>query len=63
MNAFIVGKAITGIGRTGSSISIINIIAAFTTPLERGQYFGYVGFVWGLGTMSVCYHFSITVSC
>ena len=53
MNAFIVGKTITGVGSSGSYISIINIIAAFTSPLEKGRYFGYIGFVWGLGTMLV----------
>ena len=51
MNAFIVGKVITGVGSSGSYISIINIIAAFTAAYERGRYFGYIGFVWGLGTM------------
>ena len=54
MNAFIVGKAITGIGSSGSYITIINIITAFTSSLERGRYFGYIGFVWGLGTMLGC---------
>lgn len=62
MNAFIVGKAITGIGSSGCYISIINIIAAFTTPVEKGRYFGYIGFVWGLGTMSVGYHYFIIIS-
>ena len=63
MNAFIVGKAITGVGSSGSYISIINIIAAFTSPLEKGRYFGYIGFVWGLGTMLVCCPFFILFSC
>ncbi len=58
MNAFIVGKAITGIGSSGSYISVINIITAFTAAHERGRYFGYIGFVWGLGTMLVsCFLF------
>ena len=63
MNAFIVGKAITGIGSSGSYISIINIIAALTSPLEKGRYFGYIGFVWGLGTMLGYYLFFILLSC
>ena len=46
MNAFIVGKVITGIANSGSYISIINIITILTAPLERGRYFGYIGFVW-----------------
>lgn len=63
MNVFIVGKAITGIGSGGSYISIINIITAFTSAHEHGRYFGYIGFTWGLGTMSVCCPFSILVLC
>ncbi|KAL9612603.1 MAG: hypothetical protein Q9167_002809 [Letrouitia subvulpina] len=51
MNAFIVGKAITGIGSGGSYIAIIIIITALTSPHEHGRYFGYIGFVWGLGTI------------
>ena len=35
MNAFIVGKTITGVGSSGSYI--LNIIAAFTSPLEKGR--------------------------
>lgn len=62
MNVFIVGKVITGVGSSGSYISMINIIAAFTSPLEKGRYFGYIGFVWGLGTMLVCSPF-ILCSC
>lgn len=61
MNIFIVGKAITGIGSSGSYISIINIITALTSAETQGRYFGYIGFVWGLGTMLVCYFF-ITLS-
>ncbi|KAI4211494.1 MAG: hypothetical protein LQ351_005670 [Letrouitia transgressa] len=53
MNAFIIGKAITGIGSGGSYIAIIIIITALTSPHEHGRYFGYIGFVWGLGTMLV----------
>ena len=55
MNAFIVGKVITGVGSSGSYISIINIITTLTTASEQGRYFGYIGFMWGLGTMFVCY--------
>ncbi|MCJ1309281.1 hypothetical protein MMC25_002940 [Agyrium rufum] len=51
MNSFIIGKTVTGFGSCGSYISIINIITVFTAPHERGRYFGYIGFVWGLGTM------------
>jgi MFS family permease len=63
MNIFIVGKAITGIGSSGSYISIINIITALTSAEKQGRYFGYIGFVWGLGTMLVCYSFLTLSSC
>ena len=53
MNIFIVGKAITGIGGSGTYIGVIKIITALTTSQEHGRYFGYIGFTWGLGTMSV----------
>ncbi len=62
MNAFIVGKAITGIGSSGSYISIINIITAFTSAAEQGRYFGYIGFMWGLGTVLVRCFCSIPLS-
>ena len=53
MNAFIIGKAISGIGGSGTNISITNIITALTSGEEQSQYFSYIGFMWGLGTMSV----------
>ena len=51
MNPFIVGKVITGVGSSGSYISIINIFTVYTSSAEQGRYFGYIGFVWGIGTM------------
>ena len=57
MNVFTVGKVIVGIGSSGTYISVINIITALTSAKEQGQYFSYIGFTWGLGTMSVCFFF------
>ncbi|KAL8886629.1 MAG: hypothetical protein Q9192_006450 [Flavoplaca navasiana] len=51
MNAFIVGKAITGFGSSGTYISVIVIITALTAGKDQGRYFGYIGFMWGLGTV------------
>ena len=51
MNAFIVGKVLTGVGSSGTYISVINIITALTPGPEQGRYFGYIGFTWGLGTI------------
>ena len=63
MNVFIVGKTITGIGSSGSYISIINIITAFTSAPEQARYFGCIGFMWGLGTMLVCCSFPVPLFC
>lgn len=51
MNAFIIGRAITGIGNGGTYVTIIIIITHLTPRTEQGRYFGYIGFAWGLGTM------------
>ncbi|KAL8689578.1 MAG: hypothetical protein Q9218_004782 [Villophora microphyllina] len=51
MNALIVGKVITGIGSSGTYIAVIAIITALTSAEEQGRYFGYIGFMWGLGTI------------
>ncbi|KAI4189771.1 MAG: hypothetical protein LQ348_003745 [Seirophora lacunosa] len=51
MDAFILGKAITGFGSSGTYISVIVIIIAMTAPETRGRYFSYIGFMWGLGTI------------
>ncbi|KAI4172695.1 MAG: hypothetical protein LQ346_008555 [Caloplaca aetnensis] len=59
MDAFIIGKAITGFGSSGTYVSVIVIITAMTSAETRGRYFGYIGFMWGLGTMSVGYLFSL----
>ncbi|KAL8957525.1 MAG: hypothetical protein Q9193_005227, partial [Seirophora villosa] len=48
MDAFILGKAITGFGSSGTYISVIVIIIAMTAPETRGRYFSYIGFMWGL---------------
>ncbi|KAL9057312.1 MAG: hypothetical protein Q9162_002386 [Coniocarpon cinnabarinum] len=53
MNAFIVGRAITGLGGSGTYLATVNIITNLTTMEEKGRYFGYIGFSWGFGTMLV----------
>ena len=53
MDAFIIGKAITGLGASGTYISVIAIVTALTTGKNNNRYFGYIGFMWGLGTMLV----------
>ena len=61
MNAFIVGKAITGFGSSGTYISVIVIITALTAGKDQGRYFGYIGFMWGLGTVSVTRRLSFSI--
>lgn len=51
MNAFIIGKAIAGIGGGGTYIAVINILTTLTAIEKHGKYFGYIGFSWGIGTM------------
>ncbi|KAL9055252.1 MAG: hypothetical protein Q9162_003662 [Coniocarpon cinnabarinum] len=51
MNAFIVGRAITGCGGSLTYIGIIVIVSALTTSEEQARYFGYIGSAWGFGTI------------
>ena len=51
MDVFIVGKAITGAGGSGIYIGCIIIITALVMEKDQGRYYGYIGFMWGLGTM------------
>ena len=51
MDGFVVGKAITGVGGSGTYIGCIIIITTLVTEKEQGRYYGYIGFMWGLGTM------------
>ncbi|KAI9696361.1 MAG: hypothetical protein M1820_008203 [Bogoriella megaspora] len=51
MKVFIVGRAITGIGGGGTYLGVVIIITALTTLEEKGRYFGYIGFAWGIGTI------------
>ncbi|KAL9091623.1 MAG: hypothetical protein Q9165_004699 [Trypethelium subeluteriae] len=51
MKAYIVGRAITGIGGGGTYLGVVMIITALTTLEEKGRYFGYIGFAWGIGTI------------
>ncbi|KAH6656000.1 major facilitator superfamily-domain-containing protein [Truncatella angustata] len=51
MNAFIVGRAICGVGGTGIYMGAMNLISVSTSTIERPLYLGFIGFTWGSGTV------------
>jgi MFS family permease len=51
LDAFIVGRAICGIGGMGIYLGTMNMVSALTTETERPTYLGFVGLTWGIGTM------------
>lgn len=51
MNAFIVGRAVCGVGAMGIYIGAMNILSIFTTLAERPKVIGYMSLMWGLGTV------------
>ncbi|KAF2498757.1 putative MFS drug efflux transporter [Lophium mytilinum] len=50
MNAFIVGRALTGVGGSGIYMGGIMVLSALTDAVERPMYISYVGMMWCLGT-------------
>lgn len=51
MNTLIVGRAISGIGGSGTYVGTVNIITSLLAPAERPLYMSYVGAVWCIGTV------------
>lgn len=51
MNAFIIGRAICGVGAMGIYIGALNILSVFTKVSERPKIIGYMSLMWGLGTV------------
>ncbi|KAL3483364.1 efflux pump antibiotic resistance protein [Aspergillus germanicus] len=51
LNAFIIGRAICGVGGMGIYLGVINMISALTTEVQRPMYMGLVGLTWGIGTI------------
>lgn len=51
MDALIVGRAICGVGGSGTYVGVMTLLAATTTIHERPMYVGGTGFTWGLGTV------------
>lgn len=51
INAFIIGRALAGVGSTGMYIGLITILTVNTTNLKRPKYLSLTGFWWGIGTV------------
>ncbi|KAL2833999.1 efflux pump antibiotic resistance protein [Aspergillus pseudoustus] len=51
LNAFIIGRAICGVGGMGIYLGVINMVSALTTEVQRPMYMGLVGLTWGIGTI------------
>ncbi|KAH8424135.1 uncharacterized protein LDX57_001889 [Aspergillus melleus] len=51
MSAFIVGRAICGLGGAGMYLGVMTLLTILTTPTERPMYLGMVGMIWGVGTV------------
>ncbi|KAI6351723.1 hypothetical protein MCOR25_009781 [Pyricularia grisea] len=51
INAFIVGRALAGVGGIGMYMGIMTILSVNTSESERPRYLGMLGFFWGIGTV------------
>lgn len=49
--AFIVGRAIAGVGGTGMYMGLLTILSVNTSDSERPRYLSLTGFWWGIGTV------------
>ncbi|KAF2836790.1 MFS general substrate transporter [Patellaria atrata CBS 101060] len=62
MNAFIIGRAICGIGGCGIYMGAINIMSVTTTEAERPLYISLPGVTWGLGTVSATWRWGFYIN-
>ncbi|KAK3938034.1 major facilitator superfamily domain-containing protein [Diplogelasinospora grovesii] len=51
INAFIIGRALAGIGGTGMYMGLLTILSVNTSDVERPRYLSLTGFWWGIGTV------------
>ncbi|KAI1078228.1 major facilitator superfamily-domain-containing protein [Whalleya microplaca] len=51
MDAFIIGRAICGVGGGGIYMGSMNLLSVTTTSQERPLYLSYIGLTWGTGTV------------
>ena len=51
INAFIVGRAIAGVGGCGMYLGLLTLLSVTTSNTERPKYLSLTGFIWGIGTV------------
>ncbi|KAH8811129.1 major facilitator superfamily domain-containing protein [Xylogone sp. PMI_703] len=51
MNTLIVGRALAGLGGSGTYVGILTLLSITTTEKERPIYMSLTGLTWGLGTV------------
>ncbi|KAK2591311.1 hypothetical protein QQS21_010995 [Conoideocrella luteorostrata] len=51
INAFVVGRALAGVGGTGMYMGLLTILSVSTSDAERPRYLSLTGFWWGIGTV------------
>ncbi|XWW98480.1 hypothetical protein V2A60_006480 [Cordyceps javanica] len=49
--AFIVGRALAGVGGTGMYMGLLTLLSVNTSDAERPRYLSLTGFWWGIGTV------------
>ncbi|PHH92661.1 hypothetical protein CDD83_6265 [Cordyceps sp. RAO-2017] len=51
VNAFIIGRAIAGVGGCGMYMGLLTLLSVTTSNTERPRYLSLTGFIWGIGTV------------
>ncbi|KAL8408917.1 hypothetical protein RB594_007378 [Gaeumannomyces avenae] len=51
IDAFIIGRAIAGMGGCGMYMGLLTLLSVTTTNTERPTYLSLTGFIWGVGTV------------
>ena len=51
INAFIIGRALAGVGGCGMYMGLLTLLSVTTTNVERPKYLSLTGFIWGIGTV------------
>ncbi|EGX95954.1 efflux pump antibiotic resistance protein, putative [Cordyceps militaris CM01] len=51
ITAFIVGRALAGVGGTGMYMGLLTLLSVNTSDAERPRYLSLTGFWWGIGTV------------
>ncbi|RYP57059.1 hypothetical protein DL770_010764 [Monosporascus sp. CRB-9-2] len=51
MEALIVGRVLAGLGGNGMYLGVITLLSVNTSDRERPGYIGFIGAVWGVGTI------------